>query len=86
MPKSFPSSRGISELLLFLLGLVTFPDSFQAELVTPSFGLIQHLVCLSVVELITLCLGICLFVYIGLDHELLIGRDQFLIHLHVSRT
>lgn len=88
MAKSFPSSRGLSKLLLFLGSSpdLTFPDSFQAELVPPSFGLIQQLIGLSLTELITLRIVICLLVYIGLDHELPSGRDSFLIHLRVSRT
>lgn len=88
MAKSFPSSRGINKLLLFLGSSpgLTFSDSFQAELVPPSFGLIQQLVGLSLTELITLCIVFCLLVYIGLDHDLPSGRDSFLIHLCVSRT
>lgn len=89
MAKSFPSSRGTSQLLLFLLGLVpglTFPDSFQAELITPSLGPTQHLVYLSIIELITLYAPICLLVYIGLDYEYLSSRDNILTHFIISRA
>ena len=71
MARSFPSPGGRSKLTFSAESAqaILCPESFQAESVTPSFGPIQPLVCLSIIEPVTLCAAVCLRVFIGLNPD-----------------